>query len=336
MSVLNPAITVLMPVYNAEKYLREAIDSILAQTFRDFEFLIIDDGSVDSSVDIILSYTDKRIRFVQNSRNEGISATLNKGIELSTTELIARMDADDLCYPGRLETQYKFMQQQPECALLSSAVKVVSSDRRFIRIDNYKSQDFYYNLNFICWIYHPSVVYKKSAVRNSGLYSEHYSEDFDLWWKMSRNYRIGHIPEVLMEYRLSEKSLSSVVKREEYDLSQHQQVFRNIQYYTGNDFPVTFQEIEALRFNFLPLLATHRIGCFILFLKKLKQISYLIARKENINFSVSDVMSSYFRKRDFSIEAIGSALSISKRIWFYFRIREYRRCIYVFKKLISD
>src|SRR5690242_1454586 len=111
-------LTVLMPVYNAERFLREAIDSILAQSLQQFEFLIIDDGSTDSSVDIIRSYTDSRIRFIQNERNLGISATLNKGIELSKTELIARMDADDISYPTRLEKQYQYFLTHPDCALL--------------------------------------------------------------------------------------------------------------------------------------------------------------------------------------------------------------------------
>ncbi|MBA3284207.1 MAG: glycosyltransferase family 2 protein, partial [Nitrosopumilus sp.] len=101
-----PKVTVLMPVYNASAYLHDAIQSILNQTFQDFEFLIIDDGSSDNSEIIIKGYKDKRIRFIKNEQNIGISATLNKGIELASCELIARMDADDVSYPKRLEKQY--------------------------------------------------------------------------------------------------------------------------------------------------------------------------------------------------------------------------------------
>src|SRR5215212_7675082 len=100
-----PALSVLMPVYNAEKFLREAIDSILSQSFTDFEFIIINDGSTDSSCDIIRSYEDKRIVFVENEKNLGITATLNKGIKLAACELIARMDSDDISYPERLQKQ---------------------------------------------------------------------------------------------------------------------------------------------------------------------------------------------------------------------------------------
>ena len=116
----KPLVTVLMPVYNGEKYLREAMDSILKQTLTNFEFLIIDDGSKDSSVKIINSYNDPRIKLVKNEINLGISKTLNRGIELASAELIARMDADDISYPSRLQKQYDYFTNNPECALLST------------------------------------------------------------------------------------------------------------------------------------------------------------------------------------------------------------------------
>src|SRR3990170_6879460 len=120
---MMPTLTVLMPVYNAGNYLHEAIESILSQTFRDFEFLIIDDASTDSSVDIIESFQDPRIRLVKNDINMGITATLNKGIELSTTELIARMDADDISYVDRLQKQYEYFKKDKSCTLLSTSAR---------------------------------------------------------------------------------------------------------------------------------------------------------------------------------------------------------------------
>src|SRR6186713_3066927 len=102
-------LTVLMPVYNAERFLAAAIDSILNQSFTDFEFLIIDDCSSDNSVNIITSYKDPRILLYQNEKNLGISATLNKGIELASTDLVARMDSDDISYPDRLQKQVDFI-----------------------------------------------------------------------------------------------------------------------------------------------------------------------------------------------------------------------------------
>ena len=116
----KPSITVLMPVYNAERFLAEAIESVLQQTFTQFEFLIIDDGSTDSSPEIVRSYSDPRIRFLQNEQNLGITATLNKGIELAQADLIARMDADDICYPDRLQKQMEFVAAHPDGALFTN------------------------------------------------------------------------------------------------------------------------------------------------------------------------------------------------------------------------
>jgi len=113
-----PKVTVLMPVYNAEKYLKEAIGSILGQSFSDFEFLIINDGSTDSSVKIIKSYDDPRIRFIANEKNLGVIPTLNKGFALAQGEFIARMDADDISLPKRLELQADFMDKHPEAGAI--------------------------------------------------------------------------------------------------------------------------------------------------------------------------------------------------------------------------
>jgi glycosyltransferase involved in cell wall biosynthesis len=161
----NPKLTVLMPVYNAASYLHEAIDSILQQTFRDFEFLIIDDGSTDQSIAIVQSYKDPRIRFVRNETNAGIAATLNRGIELASCELIARMDADDISYPDRLQKQYDYMMHDSACALLSTWCRVVTAAGKHVRLERYTSRFFYYNLTFECWIYHPTVMFRKAAVK---------------------------------------------------------------------------------------------------------------------------------------------------------------------------
>jgi glycosyltransferase involved in cell wall biosynthesis len=141
--MMSAKITVLMPVYNAEQFLREAIDSMLNQSFRDFEFLIMDDGSTDSSISIIQQYQDPRIRLIRNEKNLGISPTLNKGIELASSDLIARMDADDISYPDRLQKQYDYMMAHPDCALLSAWARVITHDKKFVRMEKYRS-NFYY------------------------------------------------------------------------------------------------------------------------------------------------------------------------------------------------
>ncbi len=143
-----PELSVVMPVYNASRFLKEAIESILQQTFTDFEFIIIDDCSTDNSVAIIKSYKDDRIQLYFNDKNSGISYTLNKGIKLANAEWIARMDSDDISYPERLQKQHDFILQHPDGDLFSCWVNVVDQDKKFIRQDLFESRFYYYNLYF--------------------------------------------------------------------------------------------------------------------------------------------------------------------------------------------
>ena len=185
-------LTVLMPVYNAGKYLSQAIESILNQSFQNFEFLIIDDGSTDNSIEIIQSYKDSRMHLVINEQNLGISATLNKGIEISSTELIARMDSDDISYPVRLQKQYDYFQKYPDTVLLSTSVRMIAADDSPTEDIEVTHHYNCYNLNFICAQVHPTVMYKRSAILSYGGYAIRYSEDFDLWWRlMAGNNRLS-------------------------------------------------------------------------------------------------------------------------------------------------
>jgi glycosyltransferase involved in cell wall biosynthesis len=195
----KPLVTVLMPVYNAEKYLREAIDSILNQTLTNFEFLIVDDGSKDSSIDIINSYNDPRIKLVRNESNLGISKTLNRGIELASAELIARMDADDISYPVRLQKQYDYFTKTSRTAHYFLAwAKMITENNEHIRTEKYRSRLHYYNLTFECWMYHPTVMYTKTSVIEVGMYTIPYAEDFELFWQLSRKFKIACMEEVLV------------------------------------------------------------------------------------------------------------------------------------------
>jgi glycosyltransferase involved in cell wall biosynthesis len=124
----NPMVTVLMSVYNGADYLGEAMNSILDQTFTDFEFLIIDDGSTNSTRDIIREYQDPRINLVENKTNIGLPASLNKGISLSNGSYIARQDADDVSYPTRLEEQVAFAEKSPDCALIGCSWDLIDTD----------------------------------------------------------------------------------------------------------------------------------------------------------------------------------------------------------------
>jgi len=317
-------LTVLMPVYNAERFLREAIDSILAQSLQHFEFLIIDDGSTDSRVEIIRSYTDSRIRFIQNEKNLGISATLNKGIELSKTELIARMEADDISYPNRLEKQYEYFLTHPDCALLSTWAREISETGETIKTEKFGSTYYYYILNFDCWIYHPTVMYKKSKVLEVGGYSVPYCEDFDLWWKLSRKFEMDNLAEALLDYRSTKESLSRVSKRAEYDQAHRDLILRNIHYYTGNKFRLTYDELECLRSNFEPMLQKGKVKSAIRFLKKFDYVNSCVLEKEKNHIDLENITEAMKFKRQYLVINLTRKLSNLKRLQFYLGIGNYQ------------
>lgn len=312
-------LSVLMPVYNAEKYLREAIESILHQTFEDFEFLIIDDASTDGSAEIIASYQDSRIRIYRNRENSGISQTLNKGIQLATTACIARMDADDISYPERLEKQFAYLQANPDCAMVSSQARVVNELGEFIRQDKLKSEHYYYNLTFICWIYHPTVMYRKASVQEVNMYTSMFSEDFELFWQISRRYKIYTLPEVLLDYRETGQSLHQVLKKQEYEHAQQEQVLRNLRYYTGDDYMIPLSYLECFRHNFQPLLAERSAWEVIACVKELDYINQCILRKDNINGHPQAIKKAAAYKRayilSFYCKHLPMAKSILLRLW---------------------
>jgi glycosyltransferase involved in cell wall biosynthesis len=124
----NPKLSVIMSVHNGEKYLREAIESILNQTFTDFKFIIINDGSTDNSLAIIRSYDDKRIRILNNGTNIGLTKSLNKALKQAKGKYIARQDADDVSLPDRFEAQLKYFVQYPEVALLGTSTYIINQE----------------------------------------------------------------------------------------------------------------------------------------------------------------------------------------------------------------
>jgi glycosyltransferase involved in cell wall biosynthesis len=299
-----------MPVYNAERYLHQAIDSILAQSFVPFEFLIIDDGSTDRTAEIISSYGDPRIRLLRNETNLGITATLNKGIVLASCELIARMDADDIAHPHRLQKQFSYMKRHPDCALLSTWARVVSDEGKFVRLERYRTNFYYYNLTFECWIYHPTVMFRKSAVEQVGMYGMPYSEDYDLFWRMSTRFKISNLTEPLVDYRLSSTSLNTVLKKEEYERANEQNVLRNLRYYLGEDFRISHAALECLRHNFKAAIAMYNIGWVVEALTVLDAVSEKILAKDNANRDVKSIKRARHFKRRFILRELSKALPL--------------------------
>jgi glycosyltransferase involved in cell wall biosynthesis len=293
-----PLMSVLMPVYNTERYLVEAIDSILGQTLTDFEFIIIDDGSTDSSRDIVQSYDDPRIRYYVNAENSGISATLNKGIKLASTNLIARMDADDISYPTRLSEQYRYMTANPDCGLLSCWVRIIDEDKQVIGFDKPEAGSHFYNIAFISPIYHPTVVYRKDAVKRIGGYQEQYAEDFALFWALSRHYKMHNLPEVLLDYRITRQSLHKVLRKEEYDMAHKAQALSHMRYYMGESFQIKESHLACLSNDFQPLLRENSVDSVIECLNTLQAINQKIFTNENVNLDLQTVKVAALYKRE--------------------------------------
>lgn len=330
--MVAPRVTVLMPVYNAERFLREAINSILAQSFKPFEFLIIDDGSTDRSAEIIESFPDPRIRFVKNAENLGITATLNKGIALASCELIARMDADDISHPHRLQKQFGYMKRNPRCAMLSTWARVITEDKRFVRLERYRSNLYFYNLTFECWIYHPTVMFRKSAAEEIGMYSLPYSEDYDFFWKMSMRFPIANLPEPLVDYRLSSTSLNTVLKKKEYERYNEQNVRRNLRYYLGDDFEISHSALECLRHNFQPVLSCYNQREVLDTLSLLDTITKKIIESDNINGDVKSIRRGRDFKRRFILDELRKKLPFMKA----FKLLLYTRAWTVMAYLVKE
>lgn len=231
-------ISVIMPVYNTkEEYLREAIESILNQTFQDFEFIIIDDGSEDYVKEIIKSYNDKRIKYIKNEKNLGLITTLNKGLEIAHGEYIARMDSDDVSLPTRFEKQVAYMDKNLHVGALGTWTEV------FPKTEIWKPQEKFTYFNFLKWnpfITHPSVMLRSNAIKNHQIkYDNRFevAEDYDFWRQILHVSEIHNLQEVLLKYRIDGNNIS--LKRKEKSKESFQKI-QKIAY----DFLTTDKELQ--------------------------------------------------------------------------------------------
>lgn len=209
----NPKVTVLMSVYNGEKYLRQAIDSILAQTHSDFEFVIYDDCSTDSSAEIIASYRDKRIVFRRNKTNQGLTKNLAEGVALARGEYIARMDADDISMPERLERQVAWMDAHPEVTILGSRVMYFTKDGNSgVTNDPLDDETIKAILLVSFTMLHPTIMIRKADLVDKGVNydsSFRYSQDHALYFEcILRHLKFANHPEPLLRMRSHGESIS--------------------------------------------------------------------------------------------------------------------------------
>jgi glycosyltransferase involved in cell wall biosynthesis len=221
----SPKVTVLMPLYNDARFLREAIASILTQTFTDFELLIIDDGSTDGSAEIAASFNDPRIRLVANGTNLGITASLNRGIDLAAGEYIARMDSDDISMPTRLAAQVGYLDKHSECAMVAVTVTMFDEDGQVCGTwaDDRKTPTWEEIRRFLpranC-IAHPGIMIRKSVLSCYRYDVRHrVAQDYDLWLRMCADgLVIAKLAEPLIEYRINSASVTSLNKGRMPDL----------------------------------------------------------------------------------------------------------------------
>lgn len=229
---MSPSITVLMSVFNGEMYLQQAIESVLGQTFSDYEFVIVDDGSWDGSARIARSYRDGRIRVLRNDANLGLSASLNRGLDEARGRFVARMDADDVSLPTRLERQVAFLEGHPDIGVCGAWIRKMSPEGNIIRKFPTSSRKVRCALLFNSCIPHPSAV-MRAQVAASYRYSTAFkrAQDYDLWTRCAEEWALANVPEVLLEYRsdgdvvTQEKAWES---RKEYILRIHARLLEGL------------------------------------------------------------------------------------------------------------
>jgi len=198
----TPKISVIMSVYNGGKYLREAIESILNQTFTEFEFIIVNDGSTDNSREIIQSYNDERIKIINNEENIGLPKSLNNALKAARGEYIARQDADDISLPNRFEEQIKYFEKHPEVMLLGTNAYIINESGKTIRkyICPSNPAESLFKLNQLV---HGSVMFKKEIIEKVGLYNEllRYVQDYEFWARATKHYEVRSLNSVLYKKR---------------------------------------------------------------------------------------------------------------------------------------
>ena len=207
-----PRVSVIMSVYNEERYVKSAIKSILNQSYSDFEFIIIDDGSTDGTNLIIDSFDDSRIIKINNPRNLGLTISLNKAIQLANGELIARMDGDDISLKQRLKTQVQFLDSHPDIGLVGCSYSSIGPDSEILK-EYYpptESAFLKWLLIFDNPICHPTVMFRKLFWKQVGGYSEDkpYSQDYDLWCRLTKYTEFSNIPVILHKFRRHRDSVT--------------------------------------------------------------------------------------------------------------------------------
>lgn len=273
-------ISVVMPVYNSEKYISDAIDSVLTQSFIYFEFIIIDDYSTDSSWDIIQAYSkkDKRIVPIKNSGNKGCYCARNIGMEAANGEYIIVMDSDDIAFQNRFQVQYTFMENNSNIDIAGSWYDLFGTQQGVVKMPE-SHEDIKDTLFFNCSIAHPTVIMRReSLVKFKIKYNEtfFYAQDYELWCRESERLRYANIPEVLLKYRVHEAQIGTSKRKEQDEIANYIRK-KNLE---KNNIILSARRIEIF-FNFLDGRANIKtLNDFILAAKTFDEIG----KKGCVNF----------------------------------------------------
>lgn len=210
-----PSVSILMPVYNAEPYLSEAIQSMLNQTYADFELIILDDCSTDRSAEVVQTFSDARIVYHRNEVNSGLANNLNTGLKLATGKYIARMDGDDISLPHRLQTQVDFLESHPDIDLCSCAMQMFGADNQ-LWVRDRDPEQVKITMMFYSAVLHASSVFRRDVFEKNNLYYNQETfpaEDYDLWARAAFYCRMVNLPDVMYLYRMHRTQVTSTDPR---------------------------------------------------------------------------------------------------------------------------
>lgn len=209
-----PVISVLMAIYNGERFAKEAIESILDQTFTDFELILIDDCSNDNTLQIMKQYDDPRVVIIENERNLGLARSLNRGLEVAHGKYIARMDADDISMPDRFSKQIEYLEKHFDIDVCGSWIESIDKNGNLIIFGKSKpplsSNVINCYLLFQNPVVHPTVIFRNRIFQKIDPYNPEFNiaQDYDLWTRTIGNYKIANMPEFLLKYRIHGNNLS--------------------------------------------------------------------------------------------------------------------------------
>lgn len=208
-----PIVSIILPAYNAECTIKESIQSIVNQTFRDWELIVINDGSSDNTEKVIQSFQDPRIIYVRNECNKGLIYTLNRGLDMANGKYIARMDADDISLPNRIEKQVQFMDSRRDVIISGTQIELFGNERKKYpkRKLPTRDKDLKNLLAVTSCFAHPTIIIRKSVLRDNNIHYDYHfkdAEDYNMWIDLMPYGKFANLDEILLRYRISNSQIT--------------------------------------------------------------------------------------------------------------------------------